>query len=96
MEKHREGQREVLRQELLYSIRKITISEEWKRRDDTVVQGMYDGCRIVVKCCRHDFFSSRIWMVLLHGSALLFSMVMNRLTDKILETSLWTTILPRL
>lgn len=64
------------------------MTEEWKRRNDTVVQDMYEGCRIVVKCAVGVVLEFKIMEGLHHGSALLFLMVMNRLTDEILETSL--------
>ena len=102
MEKYREGQRElhcvfidlekaydrVPREELWHCMRKSGITEKYVR----MVQDMYEGCKMVVRCAVDMTDEFKVEVGLHQGSALspfLFAMVMNRLTDEIRQESLW-------
>ena len=103
MEKYREGQRQlhcvfvdlekaydrVPREELWYCMRKSGIVEKYVQ----LVQDMYEGSEIVVRCAVGTTESFKIKVGLHQGSALspfLFAVIINRLTDEVRREPLWT------
>ncbi|KAK3554412.1 hypothetical protein QTP70_023054 [Hemibagrus guttatus] len=103
MEKYRDGQRElhclfvdlekaydrVPREELCYCMRKSGVAEKYVR----VVQDMYERSRTVVRCAVGKTEEFNVEVGLHQGSALspfLFAMVMDQLSEEVIQESPWT------
>ena len=96
MEKYRKGQRKlhcvfvyleeaydrVPKEELWYCMRK----SEMAKKDELLVQDMYERSQTVVKCAIRTTESCKVKVRLHQGSALspfLFAVIMDRLTDEV-------------
>ena len=105
MEKYREGQRElhcvfvdlekaydrVPREELWYCMKKSRIVEKYVQ----LVQDMYEGSKIVVRCAVGTTESFKVKVGLHQGSALspfLFAVIMDRLTNEVRREPPWTML----
>ena len=105
MEKYREGQSELHcvfmdlekaydrnpREELWYCMRKSKIVEKYVQ----LVQDMYEGSETVVRCAVGTTESFNVKIELPQSSALsplLFSVIMNRLTDEVRREPPWTML----
>ena len=103
MEKYGEGQRElrcafvdlekaydtVSKKKLWYCIRKSGMAEKYVR----LVQDMYEGSEIVVRCAVGTTESFKVKVGLHQGSALspfLLAVIMDRITDKVRKEPPWT------
>ena len=105
IEKYREGQRElhcvfvdlekaydkVLPKQLWYCMRKSGIVKKYVQ----LVQDMYEGSKIVVRCAVGTTESFKVKVGLHQGSVLspfLFVVIMDRLTDKVTREPPWMTL----
>ena len=105
MEKYKEGQRElhcvfmnlekaydsVPPEELWYCMRKSGVVENYVQ----LVQDMYEGSKIVVKCAVGTTESFKVKVGLHQGSTLspfLFAVIMDRITDKVRREPQWTML----
>ena len=101
-EKYREGQRElhcvyvdlekaydrVSREELWYCMRKSGIVKKYVR----LVQDMHEGSETVVRCATVTTESFKVKVELHQGSAFLFAMIMDKLTDEVRREPPWTML----